>query len=83
MMATEESAGCPTHYAPPERVTDVELLAEVKAISSNQLIDGLMNMANGLFAVLNEHRQILALNESFLKLMGIENVIGCNRAPAR
>jgi hypothetical protein len=62
-----------THYASPDRVTDAVLLEEVKAISGNQLIDGLMNMANGLFAVLNENRQILALNESFLKLMGIED----------
>jgi hypothetical protein len=63
-----------THYAPPERASDARLLDEVKAISHNQLIDGLMNMANGLFAVLNEQRQILALNESFLKLMGVANV---------
>ncbi|MRR07047.1 MAG: HAMP domain-containing histidine kinase [Deltaproteobacteria bacterium] len=63
----------PSHFAPPGRATDAELLEEVKAISGNQLIDGLMNIANGLFAVLNEDRQILALNESFLKFMGIEN----------
>jgi hypothetical protein len=63
-----------THFAPPERATDTQLLDEVRAISCNQLIDGLMSLANGLFAVLNEQRQILALNESFLKLMGVGDV---------
>ncbi len=60
-----------THFAPPERVGEAELLEEVRALSGNQLVDGLMTLANGLFAVLNEQRQILALNESFLQLMGI------------
>lgn len=63
-----------SHYAPPERAGTAVLIEEVRGISGNQLVNGLMNMANGLFAVLNEHRQILALNESFLNLMGIEDV---------
>lgn len=73
----DDSAGksrLSTHFAPPERAAADRLPVDVKALSCNQLIDGLMNIANGLFAVLNEHRQILALNESFLKLMGIEDV---------
>jgi K+-sensing histidine kinase KdpD len=63
-----------SHYAPPERATDAQLLDEVRILSENELVDGLMALANGLFAVLNEQRQILALNESFLKLMGIGDV---------
>ena len=63
----------PTHFAPPERESGAELEEEVKAVTGNPLVDGLMFVANGLFAVLNEHRQVLALNESFLKFMGIED----------
>lgn len=62
-----------TYFATPERASVAELKSDVSAISHNPLVDGLMYVANGLFAVLNEHRQILALNESFLKLMGIED----------
>jgi hypothetical protein len=65
--------GLPTHFASPERVVGEELVEEVKAVTGNPLVDGLMFVANGLFAVLNEHRQVLALNESFLKFMGIED----------
>lgn len=63
----------PTYCAPPERATAAEVSEQVGAISHNPLVDGLMYVANGLFAVLNEQRQILALNESFLKLMGLED----------
>lgn len=62
-----------TFFAPPERATAAELAQEVAVISHSPLVDGLMYVANGLFAVLNEQRQILALNESFLNLMGIED----------
>jgi hypothetical protein len=62
-----------THFAPPERASVAELESDVTAVSHNPMVDGLMYVANGLFAVLNEHRQIIALNESFLKLMGIED----------
>ncbi|MDU0460952.1 MAG: sensor histidine kinase [Geobacteraceae bacterium] len=33
-----------------------------------------MTISNGLFAVINDKRQVISLNDSFLKLMGIENV---------
>jgi len=62
-----------TYYAPAERATDQELASDITAISHNPIVDGLMHVANGLFAVLNEHRQVLAINESFLKLMGLED----------
>ncbi len=62
-----------THFAPAERSYDDDLSREIESASCNPLINGLMYVANGLFAVLNEHRQIVALNESFLQLMGIED----------
>jgi hypothetical protein len=62
-----------TLYAPPERATASELTENLRTITDNPIIDVLMHAANGLFAVLNESRQILAINESFLRMMGIEN----------
>lgn len=63
-----------THFAPDERAGTDELASDIKRISRHPVIDGLMNFASGLFAVLNEHRQVLALNESFLKMLGVEDV---------
>ena len=62
-----------TFYAPPERANRTDLARTVQQIANNPIIDCLMNVANGLFAVLNEQRQILAMNEAFLKFMGIED----------
>jgi hypothetical protein len=72
-VTAPESPRRRTHFAPPERATVAELMDDIAAVSHTPLVDGLMYVANGLFAVLNEHRQIVALNESFLKLMGIED----------
>jgi hypothetical protein len=70
-LDTETTA--PTHFAPAERATDNDLASDISAISHNPVVDGLMRVANGLFAVLNEQRQVLAINEAFMKLMGLED----------
>jgi hypothetical protein len=62
-----------SYFAPPARAKDRELATDIKAVAHNPVVDGLMRVANGLFAVLNEHRQILAVNETFLHLMGVED----------
>lgn len=66
--------GGQTYFAPAERRTGNELHKDLDAIANNPLIDGLMSVANSLFAVLNDKRQVIALNDAFLKLMGIEDV---------
>ena len=66
-------AAMPTHFAPPERKTGQALDADIDLATTNSFIDGLMTIANGLFAVLNDKRQVLAVNDSFIKLLGIED----------
>ena len=62
-----------THFAPAERKTRTELDQDIAATVSDPLISGLMSVANGLFAVLNDKRQVVALNNAFLEMMGIES----------
>lgn len=63
-----------TYFASPERASKARLHHEVELVSHNPVIDGLMNSVGGLLAVLNKHRQILALNESIVDTLGITNV---------
>ncbi len=63
-----------THFASPERASEAELQDDIEQISRNPVIDGLMNVASGLFAVLNQHRQVIAVNETFLSLLGVKDV---------
>lgn len=62
-----------TFFASPHR-SDFEVLErDLDLISQNPVIDGLMNFVSGLFAVLNQDRQVIALNNSFFELIGIED----------
>lgn len=60
-----------TYFAPAERADEFTLLQEIELASENPVIDGLMNAVGGLVAILNEQRQIVALNETLLKMLGI------------
>jgi len=64
----------PTHFAEPGRKSMAEMRQDVAAVTNNPVIDCLMSVSNGLFAVLNDKRQLVALNDAFLKLMDVENV---------
>lgn len=59
---------------PTGRSTDLELNREIQVISMSAIVDGLLNAVHGLMAVLNEHRQVLALNDSLLKALGVPNL---------
>jgi hypothetical protein len=63
-----------THFASPERAGRDVLEKEIRIVSKNPVIDGLMNIVSGLLAVLNQQRQVLAVNDSFLRLLGLDDV---------
>jgi signal transduction histidine kinase len=63
-----------THFAPVERAAPGDLQDDVSILHESPFIDGLMQAAGGFLAVLNEQRQILAINDSFLRRLGIEDV---------
>ncbi len=62
-----------TYFAPAERVNENELITEIKIVSQNPVISGLLHSISGLLAVLDEHRQVIALNDSFLQMLGIDD----------
>ena len=65
-----------TYFASPERAGDKTLSFEIDFITGNPVMSGLLHSISGLLAILNEHRQIIAFNESFLKMIGIEDPAG-------
>lgn len=62
-----------TYFAPPERVTDNQLAIEVRWVSGSPVVTGILQTVSGLLAILDEHRQIVALNESFMKMIGMDS----------
>lgn len=63
-----------TFPVPSGRTVGENLDREIKAISQSAIVDGLLEAVHGLMAVLNENRQILALNDSLLQALGVPSI---------
>jgi hypothetical protein len=59
-----------TFFASPEKADPNELIIEIEAVKKSPVIKSLLHSIGGLLAILNEHRQVVALNDFFLNLKG-------------
>jgi len=64
-----------TYFAPAEKADEKELATEIEIVSQNPLVTGLLHSVGGLLAVVDEHRQLVALNDSFLKMLGMDDSV--------
>ncbi len=62
-----------TYFASPERSSEFELTEEIDLVSQNPVMDGLLKSVGGLLAIVNEHRQIVAINTTFMEMLGIDD----------
>jgi hypothetical protein len=62
-----------SYFAPPQRLGPEAIARQLEAVSHHPLIDGILRAVSGLLAVLNEHRQILAVNDSLLTALGVKD----------
>lgn len=62
-----------TYFANPKRSDSVTIKEEVKFVSKSLVLAGLLNSLSGLLSIVNENRQIIAINNSFLEMLGIDN----------
>lgn len=60
-----------TYFAPAPRSSPEVLRGNLETVSRHPVIDGLLKTVAGLLAVLDEHRQFLVVNDSFLQLLGL------------
>jgi signal transduction histidine kinase len=63
----------PTYFAPAKRAASGELQRSMELACMNPVIDGVMRSVGGMVAVLNEHRQILTVNDELLRMIGIND----------
>lgn len=66
---------CPTYFAPAERAEPEELQKMIRFASHNPIIDSILASGGGLIAVLNTKRQIIAINNAFLNMLGVDDTI--------
>lgn len=62
-----------TYYAPADRKTREEVRGQVEVITQNPLINSVLNSLGTVLVLLNEQRQVVALNNHFLEELGIDN----------
>ncbi len=62
-----------THFALAERADERELQAEIECVNKSSVVDGLLHTVSGMLAVLNEYRQVVALNTSLMEMLGIDD----------
>ena len=69
-----------TYFAPAGKKSVTALAHDINFIVNNPIIDIMLESVNGLFVVLNDTRQVVAINDYFLEFLGIEDiesVLGC------
>jgi hypothetical protein len=59
-----------TYFASPDRADGSELYSEMKSINQDSVVTGVLHSVDGILAVLNEERQIIALNGGFEAMIG-------------
>lgn len=62
-----------TCFAPAERASDDLLREEIERVAGNPIMQELLHNISGLIAVLDQHRQVIAINDSFLETFGISD----------
>lgn len=58
-------------FATPETASASDLEDQILKVSESPVIEALLKTVGGLFAICNEHRQVLAVNHSLLEKMGL------------
>ena len=74
-----QEARIDTHFAPAARTAPDELGRRLRVLAENPVTDTLLRTAGGLLAILDANRQILAVNDAFVRALGVgdaEQVLG-------
>lgn len=64
-----------TFFAPAEKANTERFALGVEILSNNPVISALLNSISGLLAVVNEQRQIVTVNDCFLRTLGYDNLL--------
>lgn len=66
-----------TFFAPPARADNQTVSAEITLIDKSPVMATLLHSISGLLAIVNEQRQVVALNDPFLSFLGITDSASC------
>lgn len=70
---TQARATMETYFASPEKTSDEELKIEIGMVGKSPFMSGLLSSISGLLAIIDENRQIISVNDSFMDMLGIDD----------
>jgi len=62
-----------TDFAPLRRTSEDELAAEIEFVGRSAVLEGVLHVAGGLLDILNRYREIVAVNDTFLRSLGVRD----------
>jgi len=62
-----------TYIKPTQRSSSEKLSTEIKMICDSNVMSNVLHLTSGLLVILDEHRHIVAMIDSFIKLLGISD----------
>jgi K+-sensing histidine kinase KdpD len=62
-----------TYFAPPGRSNEEDLQLQVDKLINNPIVDVILNSVNSYVMILNENRQVLAVNPEVLEALNVQN----------
>lgn len=75
LLMEQELDGLPgprtTWFLEPERAGTPELAEQISHAAKSPVVDAILKTGAGAIAVLNEQRQVIALNSAYLELLGV------------
>ncbi len=71
--SVSDSSSSSTYFAPAARSGPDELREQLTYIGNDPVLDALMRAMAGLVAIVNEKREVLALNTRFLEFLGVKD----------
>jgi len=63
--------GIQTYFAIAQRYSKEELAEQIEIVSTSPVLSGLLETVNGVLAVVNDRRQVIAFNNRFFEMLGI------------
>jgi hypothetical protein len=73
LSSAQSSRDRRTHFASPERDDAFHLRLQAELVGNSPFMDGVLKSTGGLLLILNEHRQIVAVNDALLRDLDLAN----------
>lgn len=63
-----------TYFAPAKKTSEKDFQTQINAVSHSPVVETILEIASGLLLILNQDRQIVAVNHGLVEMLGISDI---------